>query len=362
MPTAEGGMAKKKTGPTLSAGFALGQNLEKEPPVSRAESVKSFLPTYQSQADMEAQEERKNKARIEREGMNYDLYLLIKNKLAGEFKGKILESEGNWGDELYENLSQASLFNYIKDNPEIYTPNEKDVLYIASNLKELLAEQNVSEEDYFKAGGFLNSFIYAYFNSISEEKRKDLKLNLPNTKDLIFIGAELSFGELEVEEAGDYFGYKACGSVILKARKAENCAGYGAHGNARILVEEVGVLFGFEVHGSAILKAKKAGDDTGQEAYDDVQISVEETGDNFGCNVCGSVILKARKAENCAGYGAHGNARILVEETGDDVGVEMNENAKITIGKKHGSISDGRRDNAQVVLPDGRVLGSGESA
>jgi hypothetical protein len=377
MPTIEGG-AVKKTGLTLPAGFSVGKNLEKEKPVSRAESVKSFVPSFQSQVDRAAQEEKETKARIEKEGMNYDLYLLIKEKLAEEFNANLLKSKTfNLYEEMYDLLKQTSLLNYIKENPKLYTPNSKDIQFIANNLKEFFPE---IQEYQYKLGVFLNSFVYAYFNSVPEEKRKDLKLNLSNTKNLSFIGSELSFGLLKVEEIGMHFGYQAHGSAILEAEKAGSCAGKEAYGSVRISVKETGDRFGYQAHGSAILEAEKAKDIAGGEVYEDAYISVKEAGHNFGYQAHGSAILKAEKAKNFVGersfdnahifikeaeYGfgnnAHGSAILEAKKVGDSVGTGMHDDAIITITEKYGSIGVDRKDNSKIILPDGRILKAGES-
>jgi hypothetical protein len=311
MPTAEGGAAKKNTAPALPADFSVGQNLEKEQPVPRAESVKSFMPSHQSQTDRAIQEEKEFRMRMEKEGMNYDLYLLIKEGLASEFEENFWKSRGRDFHVSYDILKQTSLPEYIQEDPELYTPNPKDLIFITKNLKELFTDQEIKEKYSDRLGMFVNSFIHAYFNSVPQEKRKDLKLYLPNTKDLTFIGSGLSFGELEVDEAGDQFGRGACGEAVLKARKADNYVGFGMHGNAQMEIGEVKSFFGQSARGEAFLKAQNVGD--------------------------------------FAGSDMHGNARMELETAGDFPGSQAYENAEIKIIKECG-LSAKQKDNAKVIF------------
>jgi hypothetical protein len=340
IPTAEGGAAKKNTTPALPANFSLGQNLAQEQPVSRAESVKSFLPTYQSQADMEAQEERKNKARIEKEGMNYDLYLLIKNKLAGEFKKNMSNFIVHSTISIYETLKNISLQQSIQENPKLYTPNPKDLEFIAKNLKEFFPDSK-TDTQYRQFGTFLNVFIHAYFNSIPQEERKNLKLFLPGTKDLDCIGAELNFGELEVKEVGEYFGALAFGNAVLKAKKAKSSAGYKVKDNVCLMVDSAYGYFGAEASGNAILEAGSVNDYSGYKAKDNVQLTVDRAYGFFGKDASGSAILKAR-------------------EVGFEAGKGIKENAQIIITEEYGSIGGPRKDNSQIILPNGQVLKAGQ--
>ncbi len=324
MPTAEGAMAKKKTGPSLPAGFSVGQSLEKEKPVSRAESVKSFLPSFLSQVDLEGKIEKEKKAQMEKEGINYDLYLLIKNKLAGEFREKL--ERKNLVDQYnipkcYDILKQCSLADSIKENPKLYTPNSRDLQFISNNLREFFPK--IEETDYSSLGVFLNSFIHAYFNSVPQEERNDLKLYLPNTKDLDYIGTELSFGELRVDGVKDFFGFNAHGETVLKAQEVGDFAGFKAHGKALIEAKKVKDYFGFQAHGEAVLKTKKAQDNFGSHAHEKVLIEAETVGWDAGDRITGE--------------------------------------AQVLIKKNYASVGDIRRGDSKVILPDGRILKAGES-
>jgi hypothetical protein len=354
MPTAEGGMAKKKTGPTLSAGFALGQNLEKEPPVSRAETVKNFVPSHQSQADREAEEEKEIRIQIEKEGMNYDLYLLIKDKMVGEFEKNIEKSRGiasaSWFPrDRYELLKKSSLPKLIEENSEIYTPNSKDLRFIVKNLKDFFPK--IEESDYPTLGVFLNVFIHAYFNSVDQEKREDLNLLLSNTKNLDFVGTELNFGKLEVEDAGDYFGYYAHGKSVLCAKKVGDSAGYKASDRTLLEIDEAGNNFGKDAHGNSILKARKVGNTAGYSAFEESQIIItEEAGNDFGRFAREEAILKARKVGSDAGYKASGKVQILVEEAGDYFGREAYGDAVLVADRVGDHAGKKIRGNASITV------------
>jgi hypothetical protein len=371
MPTAEEGVVKRNAGPKLPADFSVGQNLEKEKPVSRAESVKSFVPSFRPSADRTAQEEKEKKAQIEREGVNYDLYLLIKDKLAGEFKERLEEAKKGdetaglmvfdyeyVGKELCKKTKNLSLDQAIRKNPEQYTPQERDLVFIANNLRELFAEQNISNQDYPRLGIFLNHFIHAYFNSTPKKERKDLKLYLPNTKDLDFIGAELSFGELEVVDVGNNFGDGARGNVKLKAKKAKDNAGKWLQDNANLEVEEAGANFGAEASGSAVLMAQEMGFGAGNKMNGLAQIKTKKAGGYFGYGAFGGASLKAAEVGNNAGKRMRGKAIMEIEEAGYNVGEFLWEDAQVIITKKYGSIGGNRRESSQIILPNGQILKS----
>jgi hypothetical protein len=341
---AEGGVTKKNTGPGLPAGFSVGQNLEQEQSVLRSETVKSFVPSYQSGADRGAQEEKEKKARVEKEGMNYDLYLLIKEKLVGEFNKRIKEKNllGETDIQgIYGILKRFPLNDSIKENPELYALNSKDLQFISNNLREFFPK--IEEADYSFLGAFVNSFIHAYFNSVPEEERKDLKLFLPNTRGLDYIGTELSFGELEADSAEDLFGFQACGEAVLKAQKVGNRAGYLMCGEAKMEVVEAGYLFGEKAFGNAILNAQKVGNFAGLGMYGEAKMEIVEASDYFG-------------------HTASGNANLKVKKAGNSVGRKMQGKAKIVIVESYVSINEDRKDDSQVILPDGRILRAGDSA
>jgi hypothetical protein len=332
----EGGAVKKNSGPTLPAGFALGKSLEQEQPVSRAESVKSFLPSYRSQEGIFKEEERKLRARLEKEGMNYDLYSLIKNKLAGEFES-FLEGNGrNFSSSnigmrvLYLAMKKSSSAEFISNNRELCTPTVQDLVFISKNLEEFFG--GIKEEDHPRTGAFLNFFIHAYFDSIPKKERENLKLFLPGTKDLNFIGAKLSFGELEVEEAGDGFGLEAFGNTVLKAENVKNGAGQWAQGDAQVIVDKAENYFGKFAYGRAILKARKVKDCAGEMAKGNAQIIVKEAGHRFGFMANEHAVLKAKKVANNAGLEAFGNAQITVEEAGDFFGASAREHVVLRAG------------------------------